>query len=73
MKNLKLHVIILQKIGKLEESNDYSFNVVFSCDSAAKIKIQEKFLDFLKEAQILVGKSKEEDVFQLGFDLIKWS
>ena len=63
----------LHKIGKLDDSNDYSFNVVLSCDLQTRTKIQEKFLVFLKEVQTLVGKSEEKDVFQLGFDLIKWS
>lgn len=64
---------VFQKIGQLQEPDDYSFNVVFSCDSATKKRIQQNFLEFLKQTQILVRDSTEQEVYQLGFDLIKWS
>lgn len=63
----------IAKIDSLDASNTYNFNVVFSCDEAARGKIQKRFLEFLNEAQKISQSAKEEDVFQMSFDLFKWS
>ncbi len=63
----------LEKINTLDDENAYTFTVVFSTDKAIKEKIHQKFLEFLKETQRLVSKSKEEELYQMNFDLIKWT
>jgi len=63
----------LQKLNTLDDHNSYNFSVVFSTDQKTRDKIHQNFLEFLKETQKLVSKSKEEDVFQMNFDLLKWS
>jgi uncharacterized protein (TIGR02147 family) len=63
----------LQKLNTLSDENSYNFTVVFSTDQKTREKIHQNFLEFLKETQKIVSKSHEEDVFQINFDLLKWS
>jgi len=63
----------LERINVLSNENTYNFTVVFSTDKSTREKIHQNFLQFLKDTQLLVEKGKEEDVFQMNFDLLKWS
>lgn len=62
----------LEKMNK-EESPQYSFSVVFSTDPMIRDRIQEGFMNFLKETQKLVQSGNEEEVYQMNFDLLGWS
>lgn len=61
------------KMNTLEQDNFYSFSAIISCDEDTKQKIQKRFLDFLKQCQNDVMKSESEEVYQINFDLLKWS
>lgn len=63
----------MEKIEKLNTKDFYSFSVVFSSEESIKREIQEKYFSFLDEVKKLVEKGKEKDVYQLNFDLLKWS
>lgn len=63
----------LELINRLPAEDAYTFTVAFSTDKETKEKIHQKFLDFLKDTQKLVGKSKEEELYQINFDFLKWS
>ncbi|MBC7458004.1 MAG: DUF4423 domain-containing protein [Bdellovibrionaceae bacterium] len=61
------------KINALDEDEFYSFSAVISCDEKTKSKIQQRFLEFLKSCQNDVIRAKSDDVYQINFDLLKWS
>lgn len=63
----------LEKIDKVKEKEAYSFSVAFSSEPKVHDQIREKFLIFLEEVQTLVQKSNEKQVYQINFDLFKWS
>jgi len=63
----------LERLNTINEQNAYNFTVVFSTDKLTKEKIHKNFLQFLKDTQTLVEKGKEEEVYQMNFDLFKWS
>lgn len=63
----------LDRISSISNDNYLSLHVFFSSDEAARKKIQKLFLDFLDEAKKIADKAKSEDVYQLNFDLLKWS
>tara|TARA_B110001454_G_scaffold158569_1_gene147885 strand:- start:21019 stop:21831 length:813 start_codon:yes stop_codon:yes gene_type:complete len=63
----------LEKITQLPNEDYLSMHVFFVADNSGKQKIQKLFLDFLNEAKKIADKSKCEDVYQLNFDLLKWS
>ncbi len=61
------------KMNASEADDFYAFSAIISCDDQTKQKIQKRFLDFLKQCQNDVIKSDSKEVFQLNFDLLKWS
>lgn len=63
----------LNKMNSSLAEDFYSFSVVFTCDKKVTEKIRQKFFNFLKDIQTDVKKSKTEDVFQMNFNLLKWS
>jgi uncharacterized protein (TIGR02147 family) len=63
----------IEKMDRLDKKDFYSFTVAFSTEASINKQIREKFLNFLEEVQALVQNGKEKEVYQLNFDLLKWS
>ncbi len=63
----------INKMNAVEDEDFYSFSVVFTCDEKVNAKIRQRFFTFLKDVQGDVKKAKAEDVYQLNFNLLKWS
>lgn len=61
------------RMNELDNEDFYSFSAIISCDEITKQKIQKRFLDFLKQCQNDVIKADSRDVYQINFDLLKWS
>ncbi|MBT4793121.1 MAG: DUF4423 domain-containing protein [Halobacteriovoraceae bacterium] len=57
---------------KVEEKDKHSLLVTFSSDKRSFEKIKDAFQSFLKEAEEIDKKAKNEGVYQLNFDLFKW-
>lgn len=68
-----LRLKAMEKIEKLENPDFYSFTVVFSTNHTVQKEIHRRFLQFLEQIRTLVEKGKEQDVYQLNFDFLKWS
>ncbi len=59
---------------KKSDHRAYSFNVLFTAEPEIRSKIQNLFLEFLKQVEEMVKKTKEpSEVFQLSFDLLPWT
>ncbi len=54
------------------EDDDYSLAISFSCSKEDKEKIKNLFLGFLKAFDDILGDAKDEEVYQLNFDLFQW-
>ena len=63
----------LDQLERLSSKDYYSFSVVFSSDESVRREIQERFFQFLEGVKKLVEKGNEKEVYQLNFDLLKWS
>ncbi|MGZ3768630.1 MAG: TIGR02147 family protein [Bdellovibrio sp.] len=63
----------VEKMEHLEEDEFYSFSVAFSTNPAVQKEIHSRFLKFLSDVQKLVMAEKASDVYQMNFDLLKWS
>ncbi len=64
----------LSKLNDLNDHRKESVSVTFSGDEDLFNAIQAGFLDFLKKTESLVTKnSKNEDIYQLNFDLFPWT
>lgn len=68
---LKMRGIEQQR--KLGADDLYNFNVIFSANEKTKNKIKQRFLEFLRSVEPDVVAAPAEDVFQMSFDLFKWS
>ncbi|MCX6118453.1 MAG: DUF4423 domain-containing protein [Proteobacteria bacterium] len=55
------------------EPQDYSLSVLYSASIESQIEIKEKFLQFLKWVQTRTQSEPPNAVFQMNFDLLKWS
>lgn len=62
----------LKRLEAETSTDTYNYSVTFSCDETTRIEIQRRFLEFLKGAQDLVANAKEENVYQINFDLFSW-
>ncbi len=69
--NMRLRA--LDQMTKRGESHHYSFSVLYSAREETRQKIQARFLDFISWAQELTQKDEPTDVYQINFDLVKWS
>jgi len=65
----------LKGLEKLKHTQEdmYSLGVFLSCSSETKEYIHNQFLAFLSDIKKRVDLDKPEEVYQLGFDLLKWS
>lgn len=63
----------LDRISQSDSDHFLSLHIFFTADESARFKIQKLFLDFLTEAKKIADKTKSENVYQLNFDLLKWS
>jgi uncharacterized protein (TIGR02147 family) len=62
----------LSQIAKVPRDKTYGFSVTFASTPEVRSRVQEAFMEFLKQAQELVQKSKAECTYQMDFDLFPW-
>jgi transcriptional regulator with XRE-family HTH domain len=63
----------LEQAERSEKSEAYRFSVIFSTDQQTRDAIHSSFLKWLKSVQMHVKQGVEEDVFQMNFDLLRWT
>jgi hypothetical protein len=71
--NSQLRLASLTRSQNLSQNEAYGFSVVFSTDEVARREIQSRFLKFINSVQKLTEHSKEENLYQLNFDLFNWN
>lgn len=69
----RIRLKALEQAERLEKGDAYRFSVIFSTDRKTRDSIHSSFLTWLKGVQKSVGDGREEDVFQMNFDLLKWT
>jgi hypothetical protein len=63
----------LHRLHSDTREDDYSFSVTFSGDRATRNWLQQEFLALLSRAEAKVKKAKNEEVYQMNFDLFSWT
>lgn len=63
----------LQRINQLNETEAYSFTVVFSANPSTKKIVHARFLEFLKSCEVLVKEAPARQTYQMSFDLFPWT
>ena len=53
------------------DDDDYAFSVVFSANREAMRTVREAFKAFVVQAELIVRETKEEEVYQMTFDLLR--
>lgn len=66
-------LLCTERLNRFPQSDDYSFSVTFSASEKVRDKIRVDFLELLKRSEGLVQESKQEDVYQMNFDLFSWN
>ncbi|MCX6127052.1 MAG: DUF4423 domain-containing protein, partial [Proteobacteria bacterium] len=61
------------KIQNLSEDDSFTYTAVFTGSASTKDYIRNKFLEFLRDVQSATAQEESMDVFQLNFDIFKWS
>lgn len=69
----RMRLKAIERLDQLDKTDGYSFSVVFSTNPKVRNKIHASFVAWLKTVQTLVQDSAEEEVYQMNFDLLKWS
>lgn len=68
-----LKLLSMQHIDSLDDEEAYSFSVVFSSNDDSKRLIHRKFIDFLKEVEEIATSGKQENVYNMTFELFPWT
>lgn len=63
----------LERIQRLNQEKTYNFSAVFSADEDTRKSIKNKFLELLEFAGKTANAAKNEEVYQMNFDLFDWS
>ena len=69
----QMRVKTVEHMYRTPASRRHHVSVTFSSDEETKNEVHRRFLRFLQEAEGLVRKAKDEQVYQLNFDLFPWS
>lgn len=69
----QLKLLCLERLSRRSRRDDYSFSVTFSATERVRDKIKSDFLDMLKRTEELVQGARQEETFQMGFDLFSWT
>lgn len=69
----EVRLLSLQRTKVIEKDERYNFTVIFSADESVRKELQDRFLEYLEKAQKLVKPAPSEQVYQMNFDLLRWS
>ncbi len=69
----RLRLKALERIEKLSEDDANQFSVIFSSNQKTREQIRASFMEWLKKTQATVQASRDEDVYQMNFDLFNWT
>jgi hypothetical protein len=69
--NLRMQALV--RLGQTQLDENYSFFALLTTNPQGRQKIQNEFFKFLKVAQQESQKYPSEEVYQMNFDILKWS
>ncbi len=68
-----LRLKALERLEKTAADDSYGISVVFTATEEVRRKVQSRFLAFLKEIEDEVRPAESAEVYQMNFDLFRWS
>ncbi len=68
----KLKTQMISRLNQTSEEEKESFMVAFTADEEAREKINQEFKKFIQNVREISQNSKEEHLYQMSFDFLKW-
>lgn len=68
-----LRLKALERMDQMPPEENYGISVLFTATQEVRKAVQQRFLAFLKEVQEDVKPAESAEVFQMNFDLFRWS
>ncbi len=69
----QLKLLCLDRLSRRGQKSDYSFSVSFSATDKVRDRIKGDFLELLKRAEAEVGGARQEEAYQMSFELFAWT
>lgn len=70
----RLRLKAMERMDQLENPDEaFRFSVIFSASPKTRERIHASFLEWLKSVQKWVQSDREEEVYQINFDLLNWT
>jgi hypothetical protein len=63
----------MERLDRLNAGDAYNYSVLFTADEEVRRRVQARFLEFLKDVQDDIQAAPAQEVYQLSFDLFRWS
>ncbi|MBK7961200.1 MAG: DUF4423 domain-containing protein [Bdellovibrionales bacterium] len=63
---------LIARLNNTQDKDKYSFLATFTADENSFLKIKSEFQSFLKKVERIASESRDEHVYQVSFDLLKW-
>jgi DNA-binding MarR family transcriptional regulator len=63
----------LDRIARSTSADSYNLSVTFTASRAVRDQLHEKFMEYLREAEAVIGPAPSDGVYQMNFDLFSWS
>lgn len=63
----------LDRITRSTSADSYNLSVTFTANRAVRDQLHTKFMEYLREAETLIGPAPSDGVYQMNFDLFSWS
>lgn len=70
---MQMRLKAIELMQRRSSDQHYSFSVIFSADEELRRKFQARFLELVDWAQKHSSQSSQDEVYQMNFDLLKWS
>jgi uncharacterized protein (TIGR02147 family) len=69
----QLKLLCMEQLNRYPRKEVYSFSVTFSATERVREQIKGEFLEMLKSIEERVQNSKQEQAYQMSFDLFSWT
>ena len=69
----QLKLLCLDRLSRRGQKSDYSFSVCFSATDKVRDRIKGDFLELLKRVEAEVGAARQEEAYQMSFELFAWT
>lgn len=63
----------INKVKFLDEADSYNMSACFSADEKSRKEVHKLFMEFLNKAKTKIDQSSDKNLYQINFDLFRWT